>query len=114
VLRGVFTGRFRLLLSPDLLAELRRVLEYPKLRFSAEDTATFLATLLEAAELVLPNERIVAVEADPADNRVLECAVSGRADFIISGDSHLKHLQTFRNIPILAPSELLARFPGRS
>ncbi|OGF22197.1 putative toxin-antitoxin system toxin component, PIN family [Candidatus Falkowbacteria bacterium RBG_13_39_14] len=44
---------------------------------------------------------------DPSDNTILACAVSARANFIISGDSHLLKLKSFQNIPILTPRKFL-------
>ena len=39
-------------------------------------------------------------EADPSDDRILECAAAGRADVIMSGDVHLLRLGNFRGVPI--------------
>ena len=41
-------------------------------------------------------------------DRILECAVEGRADFIISGDHHLTELKNYQGIKIVAPSTFLA------
>ncbi|MCJ7803764.1 MAG: hypothetical protein MUP18_04120, partial [Desulfobacterales bacterium] len=47
------------------------------------------------------------------DNRVLECAVDGRADFIVTGDArHILPLKGFRRIKILSPSELVKHLPA--
>jgi len=43
------------------------------------------------------------------DNKILECAVSAGAEFIITGDSHLLNLENFRGIEILAPDEFLMK-----
>jgi len=58
--------------------------------------------LLAAAELVTITERIVACR-DPTDDRFLELAVNGHADFIVSGDADLPVLNPFRGIPIVTP-----------
>jgi putative PIN family toxin of toxin-antitoxin system len=50
------------------------------------------------ADLVKPGQNLAVLE-DDADNRVLECAIDGRADFIISGNHHLLDLREFRGIP---------------
>lgn len=107
VLRRAFEEEFQLLISPALIGELQRVLNYPKFRFSDDDIAKFLITITEGAELVLPEIKIDVITADPDDNRILECAVAGCANFIVSGDPHLKELKKFQEIPILRPSEFL-------
>jgi uncharacterized protein len=51
--------------------------------------------------------RISAIKNDPEDNRYLEGAVEGQADFIISGDRHLTDLKVFRGIKIVDPATFL-------
>jgi predicted nucleic acid-binding protein len=48
--------------------------------------------------------------ADPDDNRILEAAVAGRADCVVSGDKkHLLRMRTFRGIEIMTASDFLQR-----
>ena len=42
--------------------------------------------------------------------RVLECAVAGRAEFVVTGDGDLLVLQNFRGIPIVTVAVFLERF----
>jgi putative PIN family toxin of toxin-antitoxin system len=102
-----------LLLSPDLLEEVERVLHYPKFHFSSSEIVDYLALLTETAELVQPDFRLSVIEADPSDNRVLECALAGRAEVIVSGDGHLLSLKNFEEIPILRAQDFLDRY-GRA
>ncbi|MFZ5453929.1 MAG: PIN domain-containing protein [Thermodesulfobacteriota bacterium] len=44
------------------------------------------------------------------DNRILECAMAGEADYLISGNHHLTDLKTFDTINIVTPTEFLAFF----
>jgi predicted nucleic acid-binding protein len=62
-----------------------------------------LAKMLAGAELVTVTERIAACR-DPRDDKFLELAVSGHADFIISGDCDLLALDPFRKTPIVPPA----------
>ncbi len=45
---------------------------------------------------------------DPKDNKFLELALSGNADFIITGDADLLSLHPWRGIAILSPADYLA------
>jgi putative PIN family toxin of toxin-antitoxin system len=56
--------------------------------------------LSDLAETVRPRARLRVVADDP-DNRILECAVAGHADAIVTGDRALLALGTFRNIRLL-------------
>jgi predicted nucleic acid-binding protein len=49
----------------------------------------------------------LAIIVDDPDNRILECAVAGQADFIISGDKHLLNLKNFQGINIVTPADFL-------
>ena len=66
-------------------------------------TRDWLKKLLASAETVTITERIAACR-DPTDDKFLELAVNGQADFIVSGDSDLLTLNPFRGIPIIQPA----------
>ena len=98
-------GRYGGLLKSEATErELFMVLERPRLAakvapFFIED----LRRIVGAAECVAIKERI-AVCRDPADDKFLELAVSGKADVIITGDRDLLALDTCREIPIITPA----------
>lgn len=69
----------------------------------APATRDWLKELLAAAELVTITERIAACR-DPTDDKFLELAVNGYADFIVSGDADLLALDPFRGIAIVSPA----------
>jgi len=108
VLDAVSDGRLQLVQSPALLTELRRVLAYPKLARAIPDPAS-LATLIEAAAVLVHPERTLHVISDEADNRVLEAAIAGTVQYVISGDHHLLDLVSFEQIPILRPAAFCAQ-----
>lgn len=103
---------FELLVSEPILDEYQRVLGYPRLRVkhhrSDEQIAELIEEFREFAVLIEPTQTITAVEADPDDNKFLECAVAGGADVIVSGDPHLVSLGEYEGIPILKPAAFLA------
>lgn len=53
------------------------------------------------------NVNLQAVPADPDDNLILACAVEGEAEFIVSGDRHLRDLRSFQGIRIVNPTTFL-------
>jgi uncharacterized protein len=89
-----------------LLAEAERIL-LQKFSYPKPDTAAFLRMVVRAADLVAPGESLRVVSADPDDDRVLECAIAGRADRIVTGDKHLLALRAFRGIGIVRPADAL-------
>ena len=56
---------------------------------------------MSIAHLVEPKETLHVIGEDPDDDLVLECAVAGRVDTIVSGDRHLLTLASFRGISIM-------------
>ena len=88
--------------------ELSQTLKKDKLKkfFSEDKTDAFLKSFLLIAEEVT-NEHIVTACRDPKDNKFLELALSGKADFIISGDQDLLVLHPFENIPVISPADFL-------
>jgi uncharacterized protein len=99
-------GKIQLVVSPSILAELASLLKN-KFAWDDEDVREALMVIGRHAELVKPGLRLRVLE-DDADNRILECAVEGRADWIVSGDHHLLSLKEFRGIPIARVSDFLS------
>lgn len=100
------TRSITLVISAPFLDELDEKLR-TKFELSAEDAAAVRLKLETIADLVEPDMVLDVVTEDPDDNRVLECAVSGRADYIVSGDRHLLKLKEHEGIPILTAREFL-------
>ncbi len=63
--------------------------------------------------LVKPTEQLMVVQSDPDDNKILECAVAAASDTVVSGDSDLLDMGSFRGIGIRKVSDFLARFQAR-
>jgi uncharacterized protein len=100
-----------ILLSVDLVHEINGVLLRKKFDryIKIDQRELFLSELVETSRLVEITETIKACR-DPKDNMILELAVSGQADAIITGDNDLLVLHPFRNVPILAPETFLKTF----
>lgn len=107
IVEAVLADELVLVTSSPLLAELRRVLAYPKLTKAIPDGLR-LADLLETLSVVVEPVDVFAVVEDESDNRILEAAVAASVDCIVSGDEHLLTLGIFQGIPILTPAEFLS------
>ena len=106
VYRLALEGRVELVTSRPLLAELGRVLT-AKVGWHEERAEEAVTGVIRVAALVEPRHVVVEIEADPADDRVLEAAGEGVADAIVSGDRHLLALGSWRGIRIESPSSFL-------
>jgi len=97
---------FLLVVSPALLDELDEKLQ-EKFEVAAEDAAIIRDKLESVAEIVRPDMVLQVITDDPDDNRVLECAVKGRADYIVTGDRHLLKLGSYDAISIVTVRQSL-------
>lgn len=91
-----------------MLSELHDTL-LSKFRWSEERATRAIAEAASAADLVTPTLSISACR-DPDDNRVLECALSGGASCIVTGDADLLTLHPFQGIRIITPRQFLDEF----
>lgn len=98
--------RFELHTSLAILQELDRVLR-EKFLWSPMDADKETRRIADWADVVKTNKSISAIPSDESDNRILECAVKVRADFIVSGDSHLLDLKEYEGTLILTPAHFL-------
>jgi uncharacterized protein len=99
-------GSFVLVTSEALLDELDEKLRI-KFGVSSEDAAAIRARLDSTAHIVKPDLALDVVKADLDDNRVLECALAAKADYVMSGDRHLLELSSYEGIPILTVRQFL-------
>ena len=108
-LRRIIEERDRLLLSKPILDELLGILAR-KFSRDAEELA-HVAVFLSDLSIVDKPRRKFAILADEPDNRILECAVTGDADAIVTGDKALLELKTFRKVKLLSRRAYLEEVP---
>lgn len=109
IFEQVLEERFELIVSQKQLTEIKRVITYPRLKFSADEQMRFLDVLTMIAHVVETHNDINVIKEDPSDNVLLEAAVEHEVKYIISGDQHLLKVKELRGIKILAPDEFLRR-----
>ena len=110
VIKLALAGKINLLISYDIIAETVFILRN-KFKWSNYQVREVDLMLRDNAILVVPLKRLSVVDEDDADNRILECALEGKANYIISGDKkHLLRLESFKGIPIISADLFLKRF----
>ena len=96
-------NQFILILSPELIHEFCLKLS-DKFKVESKTVKEWLNLLKENAELVVVG-KTVKVSRDNKDDMVIEAAIAGKADFIVSGDRDLLIIKKYENISILTPRE---------
>ncbi len=97
--------RFLLLVSPSIIEETGRTLL--KVGIEEKKVVELCEIILMRARLVIPKRELEIVKDDPADNKFLECAVEGKADYLVTGDSHLLKLIRVDRTEIVNPADFL-------
>ncbi|OAT80392.1 putative toxin-antitoxin system toxin component, PIN family [Desulfotomaculum copahuensis] len=108
-------NKFRVIISQALIEEYFDVLLRPKFRragtiIERQDILMGLLSL-ENTIIVFPGTELDVIKSDPEDNRVLECALAGEVQYIVSGDEHLLKLKVFQGIMIISPTDFVANLP---
>ena len=106
VVLNALKKKYSLYLSPKILNELEEKLRV-KFKFPEDKIKNHIEILIEYGEIIEPTVNINIVKEDPDDNKVLECAVSCNADYIVSGDRHLLNLKGYKGIKILSAKKFL-------
>jgi uncharacterized protein len=103
----------QIIISEDILSEIASVLnresKFQKyilnLKLSIEDV---LRTILSISNLIETKIKLDVIKADPKDNIILESALEGKVEYLISYDNHLLNMIEFRGIKIISPGEFIA------
>ncbi|OGP87546.1 MAG: putative toxin-antitoxin system toxin component, PIN family [Deltaproteobacteria bacterium RBG_16_48_10] len=101
----IIEGRDELVISPDIIREVLSVLS-SKFGREREALSHVAVILFELGELVRPDQR-VRVFRDEPDNKILECAVFGKADFIVTGNKEMLRLKEYMGVKIASLRDYL-------
>ena len=92
--------------SPEMLNELAKVLR-EKFKVPEDKIEEQVALVAKYSQITEPKIKVKAIKEDPSDDKILECALSCNADYIVSGNWHLLELKTYKGVKIIKPKEFL-------
>ncbi len=108
LLKKGIAKQYSLVLSDLIIKELIDVMRRPKFDISEDELQRTILALIRTAEVVNVKTKIKAVKEDPKDDMIIETAIDGCADVIVTGDNHLLALTTFKGIKIITVEEMHA------
>lgn len=111
ILEAWHAGRFTLVTSEAIIAEVARVLRYPRIRDRydlTEDDVTAVVDSLRTDAEVVAGLYEVRRSTDPADDMFLACALEGYAEYVVSGDRHLLDIGSYHGVLIAMPRQFAA------
>lgn len=99
------------LMSSAVFKEYAKALAYPKFKLTKTEIRGIVEQeLLPYVYPVKVKRSFRIISEDPSDDKFLELAVTGKADYILGGDKHLLHLKNFQGIKIITPADFFAFF----
>ncbi|MCL5056073.1 MAG: putative toxin-antitoxin system toxin component, PIN family [Firmicutes bacterium] len=102
------TNKIIPLISKETFDELVKVLTYPKFSLTEKEIKSILEDeILPYFEIVTVKKKIMVKCRDTEDEKFVQCAVSGKADFVISGDKDLCSMGNWKFIQILSWTNFL-------
>jgi putative PIN family toxin of toxin-antitoxin system len=107
ILQALLRGEIVAVISLFILTEVERNLR-DKLRVRENTVRKAMDFLHEHCAVIDPPEKAAVAELTPADNRILDCAVQGRAQYLVTGDKGIQQLGRYQGINIVSPSDFLA------
>ena len=112
VLELARAGEIELAISNAIITETSRILHH-KFHWKPEDVTDAVEQILRFTKYLHADYTLDVVPTDPDDNRVLECALKAGSDTLVTGDTDLLVMGSFRGIRIQKPSDFLAAFQAR-
>jgi hypothetical protein len=111
VIKLVEDNEIEMVLSEKIIEEYIKVLEYDEIKKKVKEKNLKMRRTVEKivsiSEIINPQDKIQAVKEDPDDDKFLECALEGKAEYLVSRDKHLLKLRSYKGIKIIKPEEFL-------
>ena len=92
--------------TKEILDEFSEVLQRD-FEYDEEETNKIIEKVMAFVTLVGKKEKLNVVKEDPEDDRILECAIASKSEYIVTYDKHLLNLKEFRGIMIVKPEEIM-------
>lgn len=97
----------KVVISPAILLEISQKLKQ-KFKWSQNQIFTTIKTIIKSVKVVQPQIKIKVVKADKSDDKIIEAAVTGSANYIVSGDRHLLKIKKYQGVKIVTPADFLS------
>lgn len=111
IINKVEENEIELILSEDIFKEYCEVLDYEEIQNKIKNKNLEMKRsaekILSISSIIVPKNKFEVIKEDIEDNKILECAVEGNVNYIVTQDNHLLKLKKFENIKILDPKEFI-------
>lgn len=92
IYRKLIEGKFDLVVSDDILLEYEEIIQQ---KYGVPTANAFISLLKELPNVhfVTPFYKWLLIDADPDDNKYCDCAIAGKANYIVTEDKHFNALK---------------------
>lgn len=111
ILEALRKGEIEVVISPFILEEISRSFS-EDFDWNNRRISEAIQFLLDHCIPVNPDPEAAVPELTPADNRILDCAVHGQVEYLVTGDKGILKLQEYEQIEIITPAQFLAVLKG--
>jgi uncharacterized protein len=108
ILLAVARGMIRPLVSRGIMEEYAEVLARPKFGFAADEISALMTLFRDAGEFVEPHDPTPALP-DPEDAKFLACALSGRGEYLVTGNRRHFPQAVCEPVRVVTAREILSR-----
>lgn len=102
--------KLQIVTSIEILQELSKTLSDFKIQLKGELKKEWIELIMKNSILVSPIKKLKVVKNDPTDDKFIEAAITGNAEYIITNDKHLLKIIIYQDIRIVKPKEFLQIF----
>ena len=102
-------GKVRFFVSLALMQEYQKVFERPRFKLGHKEIMELMEKINKKAIMVNPTKELDILKADESDNRILECALKAKVDFIITGNKKHFPFEEFKGSKIVTPREFIGK-----
>jgi uncharacterized protein len=110
ILRAWKNQEIQIVISLEILDEYNRVGEELSEQFPETDLNPILELVTTKAEIVKAARLYEAVCDDPDDDKFFACAISAKAEIIVSGDKHLLKMSGYKGIKVVKPRQFIDEY----
>ena len=111
VLELMIKEKIEVYISPFILGEIETILK-KTFGWDEEQVKKALNQIKRKATQIRPKDKVSIVKQKDSDNRIIECAIEAKAQYLVSGDTkHLLPLKQYRGIEIISPAKFLEAMP---
>jgi len=112
IMELVADKKVKLIICLSIISECMKIINsdeilYKKTQKKLSDKKIVRAVIQETSVIMVPTKKLSIVKEDPDDNKIIGCALSGKADYIITKDNHLLKIKNYKGIKIVTPKEFL-------